>query len=375
MDTDNAIYGEAVQIWYGDDIVVTDNTINGPGTFESCTYNRINAIGIVDYMSGFGAAGTITYSNNEVTNCYVGIGTFAGNGEISGNNISGNDIGIQVGQIDDVLINTPATGVAITGNDIENNIRGIWSQNFVPDGIAAHFNNIVGNTEYGIINEDQDDVFNATNNWWGNATGPYNTTTNPGGTGDNVSDNVTYKPWSHWKGQSEAETATGTVSGDSASFDATAKTNTEVDLSELGTGASGSITVAKYPATPSTATTLADDTGKTALKYADVQVGNLTQGNALIKVHYTDTGGLKESSLRLYYWDGSNWMESQSSSVDTTNNYVQGTIPVNKLTGTSVAAGGSPPPTQVPEFSPIGLLAFIGILSVVLAVATLRKRE
>ncbi len=34
-----------------------------------------------------------------------------------------------------------------------------------------------------------------------------------------------------------------------------------------------------------------------------------------------------------------------------------------------------PPPVPVPEFSPIGLLAFIGILSVVLAVATLRKRE
>ncbi len=265
-----------------------------------------------------------------------------------------------------------AHNVTITNCDIENNGIGIWMANGT--GNEAHYNNIVGNTEYGALNDATANLLNATNNWWGDVSGPSGFGE---GTGDKVSANVTYRPWSHWKGQSEAETAIGTVSDVSASFDAIAKADTEVKLSELGTGASGSITVVKYPATPSTATTLAHDTGKTALKYVDVQVGNLTQGNALIKVHYTDTGGLKESSLRLYYWDGSNWMESQSSSVDTTNNYVQGTIPVNKLTGTSVAAGGSPQPapTQVPEFSPIGLFAFISILSVVLAVATLRKRE
>jgi parallel beta-helix repeat protein len=35
----------------------------------------------------------------------------------------------------------------------------------------------------------------ATANWWGDASGPYNATTNPSGTGDSVSDNVDYSPW------------------------------------------------------------------------------------------------------------------------------------------------------------------------------------
>ena len=196
LDTGSVIYGMGVQIQYGDDIVVTGNTINGPGTFESCIYGLINSIGIADFMSGYGAAGTITYSNNEITNCYVGIGTFAGNGEIIGNIVTGNNIGIQVGQNDAVYISTPATGVAITGNDIQNNIRGIWAQNFVVDGLAAHFNNIVGNTEYGVINEDpENDEFDATCNWWGDNSGPYHETLNPGGTGDAVSDYVDFEPW------------------------------------------------------------------------------------------------------------------------------------------------------------------------------------
>jgi len=132
-DGSNRITGEAVQIWYGDNIVVTDNVINGPGKFvdKADTYTYLNSIGIADFMSGFGAAGTITYSNNQITNCYVGIATFAGNGIISNNLIDDNYIGIQVGQVDEVLISTPAQGVQILNNDITNNIRGIWVQNFV----------------------------------------------------------------------------------------------------------------------------------------------------------------------------------------------------------------------------------------------------
>jgi hypothetical protein len=35
----------------------------------------------------------------------------------------------------------------------------------------------------------------ATKNWWGNLSGPYNSTTNPLGTGNPVSDNVDFCPW------------------------------------------------------------------------------------------------------------------------------------------------------------------------------------
>lgn len=37
--------------------------------------------------------------------------------------------------------------------------------------------------------------FNALNNWWGDPSGPYHLTTNPGGLGNSVSDNVLYDPW------------------------------------------------------------------------------------------------------------------------------------------------------------------------------------
>jgi hypothetical protein len=67
----------------------------------------------------------------------------------------------------------------------------------VPGGIAAHFNNIVDNTEYGVINEDPDSsVFDAENNWWGAASGPYHPTSNPDGEGNAVSDYVDFMPWS-----------------------------------------------------------------------------------------------------------------------------------------------------------------------------------
>jgi len=39
---------------------------------------------------------------------------------------------------------------------------------------------------------------NAEYNWWGDATGPYHPTTNPGGLGDTVCDYVDFEPWLTW---------------------------------------------------------------------------------------------------------------------------------------------------------------------------------
>jgi hypothetical protein len=38
----------------------------------------------------------------------------------------------------------------------------------------------------------------AENNWWGDASGPYHPTLNPGGLGDTVSDYVDFVPWLSW---------------------------------------------------------------------------------------------------------------------------------------------------------------------------------
>ena len=70
--------------------------------------------------------------------------------------------------------------------------------------VDIHYNNIVGTTEYGVQDYNGDNDVNATNNWWGDASGPYHPTSwtydtttvgpNPG-LGDQVSDYVLYEPW------------------------------------------------------------------------------------------------------------------------------------------------------------------------------------
>lgn len=54
-------------------------------------------------------------------------------------------------------------------------------------------NSFVGNTRFGVQNPTTL-LVDATNSWWGDPSGPTHTT-NPGGTGDSVSDNVLFNPW------------------------------------------------------------------------------------------------------------------------------------------------------------------------------------
>ena len=65
----------------------------------------------------------------------------------------------------------------------------------VPAGAITH-NDISGNDQYGIMLDPTatGGPLNATANWWGHASGPQHAS-NPGGTGDVVSDNVDYSPW------------------------------------------------------------------------------------------------------------------------------------------------------------------------------------
>jgi len=55
-------------------------------------------------------------------------------------------------------------------------------------------NDIYNNTEYGVFNRDKTFTIDATNNWWGNDSGPTHSG-NAGGTGDAVSDGVNYNPF------------------------------------------------------------------------------------------------------------------------------------------------------------------------------------
>ena len=99
----------------------------------------------------------------------------------------------------------PSTGFGarITGNTFSNNYVGIGVRMGAPSDITgldvyAHQNNFVGNTAAGLRNDGLGGTFDATCNWWNNASGPTNAG-NPGGTGDVVDGTgpggVNFNPW------------------------------------------------------------------------------------------------------------------------------------------------------------------------------------
>ncbi len=201
--------GIGVQLWHGDNLQVFDNAFTGSfdeaaGDYEEegslCNHYAVVSwttwfIGVYDWPE---TDGTMYVEDNEMTNLYLGIGSLAagGGGEITGNTIDANHIGIQLGQVSDVYATAPAEGLAITENDITNNVIGIWVQDFVEDGIHASYNNIFGNTQCGVQNvHPEDAAFDARYNWWGHETGPDHDGLNLGGQGDAVSDDVHIGPW------------------------------------------------------------------------------------------------------------------------------------------------------------------------------------
>jgi hypothetical protein len=109
--------------------------------------------------------------------------------EIDGNIIANSDrYGINIKGQNINIINNEITGNGDSGVNIAEFT--ISTQN-----VNVHFNNIVGNTNYGIKNRWSGEV-NAENNWWGDASGPYHASNNPGGRGDAVTNNVDFEPWS-----------------------------------------------------------------------------------------------------------------------------------------------------------------------------------
>jgi len=84
----------------------------------------------------------------------------------------------------------------ITSNSITGWQYGIRLDGALVDAAASHpsANNISGNDVFGVYNGGTG-TLNATCNWWGDASGPYEPTTNPQGKGDSVSDNVVFTPW------------------------------------------------------------------------------------------------------------------------------------------------------------------------------------
>jgi len=110
--------------------------------------------------------------------------------KLDGNNIGASNVGFRLRS------SLPATTILnFTCNKVTEFARGIRSDT-LPSGaqVIVHYNNIESNSEYGISNDAGGAVIDARYNWWGDASGPYHST-NPGGLGNPVSDNVDFRHW------------------------------------------------------------------------------------------------------------------------------------------------------------------------------------
>ncbi|MCK4306474.1 MAG: right-handed parallel beta-helix repeat-containing protein, partial [Candidatus Eisenbacteria sp.] len=271
-------------------------------------------------------ANTITDSTNYgVSLCTATWGTqrnFQGT-VISDNGISGGTHGIGViyaiGSshivIQDNYIHGVTTGegegieiyngayVDVLGNILEGNGTGIQVKESDCTGIVANYNNISGNTTYGVEAVSiTSGPLDATLNWWGDASGPYHPTTNPGGTGDEVSDNVGYSPWLGAPLVLPGVQYESLGAGTNQVVDATAEADTIVTLTTTG---NTDIYIARYQSQPFPEEPFPDE----ALgKYIDIHVSNPENvvWPIFVEVHYTDgevrAAGIAEGSLGLYYY-------------------------------------------------------------------------
>ncbi|MDD3363841.1 MAG: right-handed parallel beta-helix repeat-containing protein, partial [Syntrophomonas sp.] len=92
-------------------------------------------------------------------------------------------------------INCYNSSPVIQGNDIYSNNVGLYcasEANPVIGGSVANRNSIHNNSAYGVQNVNTSLRINAQYNWWGDASGPYHTTTNSSGLGNKVGDYVDY---------------------------------------------------------------------------------------------------------------------------------------------------------------------------------------
>ena len=235
---------QGITNWGGNNWEITDNVLNGteaaggggigiflgayPPSYPECAGNLIqnNTIWSNATAPDYSTPG-ICLALDVRWGAYDSL---TGNEDISGNQIIDNTIGnlgyatgvgIEVGVIG---VQGNATQIAntmgyihdntVSSNDIDNSYLGVYfyvvtnltveyneihncnAGVHIDDGLNGsriNYNNIYNN---GVgINNTAGEIVDTNFNWWGDASGPYNSDTNPGGLGDAVTSNVTYSPW------------------------------------------------------------------------------------------------------------------------------------------------------------------------------------
>ena len=152
-------------------------------TIFNCTFEQNRRNGVNESSIYY----TKILNSDFEGNGYTGVFLYgAGYTDIKYNKISHNRIGILVSS----TMNTNILNNTFTGN-----IDGIRLR-YYSQSTGAHYNSIYANRDYGInASGNNGYTVDATDNWWGNSSGPYHPVSNPDGTGDNVTDYVSFNPW------------------------------------------------------------------------------------------------------------------------------------------------------------------------------------
>lgn len=123
---------------------------------------------------------------------------------ITGNTITGSVLGIFVDN---------GGAPTITGNTIQSNQIGIRFRDIGGSQPNIQGNTISGNTQLGFQMVGINGTVRARFNYWGSNLGPYHPSLNPTGTGDPVSDNVDFIPWTTTSGTLPIKNVSGNITG------------------------------------------------------------------------------------------------------------------------------------------------------------------
>lgn len=218
--------GSEIILTHAQDCVIRWNSMMNGSNGIHVIYSQRNEIhgNQLEYCLENGISISNSYTNEIRNNTIMQAGTngihiseSSNSATISGNMITGgpspvntkNGILISSGYMISLNNNTISdchTGVNIdsylsygevTNNTITHNTFGIFIH--LSFGTLIRNNSFTGNELFGICTSamlnDSTEKIDATNNWWGNKTGPYHPVKNPMGLGDNITASVLFDPW------------------------------------------------------------------------------------------------------------------------------------------------------------------------------------
>jgi hypothetical protein len=311
----------------------TNNTITGAsGVGYSTTVASTDLVsentfeGLLTAVKATGTA-NMTVSGNLMQNGTVTVGSTFLNAEAA---------------VD--VVSVAASGkVIISGNDIQNNAG--YSVTVRADaGLVNVVGNYMSGNTYGLQNKDTTlTVLKAMLNYWGASTGPTHVT-NLAGTGDTVSDYVSFKPFATTT-VPEVSTATLAAAG-------TIDRSTTVGISFTSTAACQEVTLARYSANPAMSS---PRYAALANGYYDVYAP--TAAGDITILFYN--AGIDADSVAYYYSTLSqSWTRCSTQAVAGNNAYVIVTVKtttspaVNELGGTPFVLVTVPPSPSVTISSP-----------------------